>query len=281
MGNKEVRLLAVTLLSMGKTFYFRVGNEDYRKGDLVLCETTRGIEIGKVSSDPIEKAQFSPEEYPPVLRKGDETDYRIHQQNLVKGEQAIRIAQEKADRLNLDMKVIAAEYLFDCTKVIIYYLAESRVDFRELLKDLASQLRCRIELRQIGSRDKAKMIGGIGVCGLKLCCATFLNEFDGITITMAKNQMLALNIPKLSGQCGKLMCCLKYENDTYTDLQKDLPRIGTKVSYEGLIYRIASINVITRVVRLENKNSAVNVDYDAIKDAIVSKETPLSGGKGH
>ena len=170
--------------------------------------------------------------------------------------------------------------MFDRTKIIIYFLSESRVDFRDLLKDLASELHCRIELRQIGSRDKAKMVGGIGVCGLKLCCATFLNEFDGISITMAKNQMLALNIPKLSGQCGKLMCCLKYENDAYTDIQKDLPRIGSKVKYNDQVYKITSINVITKVLRLENHDGVVNVNYDDIKDNILPRETPISGNKG-
>ena len=178
------------------------------------------------------------------------------------------------------MKVIASEFMFDLSKVIIYYLSENRVDFRDLLKELALEFHCRIELRQVGSRDKAKLIGGIGVCGLKLCCTTFLNEFDGISITMAKNQMLALNIPKLSGQCGKLMCCLKYENDTYSDLQNSLPRIGSKVKYKDQVYKITSMNVITQVIRLENRDEVVNVNYEEIKDNILPKDTPLSSNKG-
>lgn len=276
----EIKLLPVTLLSMGKTFYFKTLEEELVKDDLVICETTRGIELGRVFSAPINKEVNEEETYPTIIRKGTEEDYLVHENNLVKANEAIALTQAKASLLNLDMKVVASEYMFDGTKVIIYYLAESRVDFRDLLKELASELHCRLELRQIGARDKAKMIGGIGICGLKLCCTTFLNEFDGISITMAKNQMLALNIPKLSGQCGKLMCCLKYENDTYLELQKDFPRIGSKAKYNGQVYKITSINVITNIIRLENYDGIVNVDYNEIKENILPRETPVSGGKG-
>lgn len=280
MENNKIRLVLVSLFSMGKSFYFATEDDSLVKDDLVICETTRGIELGKIISSPIEKESSSDVTYPIILRKGNQEDYLIHKDNLIKSEEAVKITQQCSDKLKLEMKVVSSEYMFDRTKIIIYFLSESRVDFRDLLKDLASELHCRIELRQIGSRDKAKMVGGIGVCGLKLCCATFLNEFDGISITMAKNQMLALNIPKLSGQCGKLMCCLKYENDAYTDIQKDLPRIGSKVKYNDQVYKITSINVITKVLRLENHDGVVNVNYDDIKDNILPRETPISGNKG-
>jgi cell fate regulator YaaT (PSP1 superfamily) len=152
------------------------------------------------------------------------------------------------------MHLVSAEYTLDRSKLIFSYLAEERVDFRELLKILASYFHTRIELRQIGSRDKAKMIGGIGICGLPLCCSTFLNEFDNISINRAKNQLLTLNIPKLSGHCGKLICCLKYEDDAYTDLKKDFPKVGIRVKYDGEVYRIAAMNVLTRIIKLENHN---------------------------
>ncbi len=272
-------LALVNLFSMGKSFYFVCNNNQIAKDDFVICETTRGIEFGKVLNiqelNDLEKENV----YPSILRKGNNEDYLIHQDNLIKANEAIKITQTKADKLKLDMKVIASEYMFDRTKIIIYFLSENRVDFRDLLKELATDLHCRLELRQIGSRDKAKMVGGIGVCGLKLCCSTFLNEFDGISITMAKNQMLALNIPKLSGQCGKLMCCLKYENDTYLDIQKDLPRIGSKVKYKDQIYKITSINVITKSIRLENYDNIQNVNYDEIKDNILPRDTPLHSQK--
>ena len=272
-------LALVNLFSMVKSFYFVCDNNQIVKDDFVICETTRGIEFGKVLSiqefNDLEKENV----YPSILRKGNNEDYLIHEDNLIKANEAIKITQQKADKLKLDMKVIASEYMFDRTKIIIYFLSENRVDFRDLLKELAIDLHCRLELRQIGSRDKAKMVGGIGVCGLKLCCSTFLNEFDGISITMAKNQMLALNIPKLSGQCGKLMCCLKYENDTYLDIQKDLPRIGSKVKYKDQIYKITSINVITKSIRLENYDNVQNVNYDEIKDNILPQDTPLHNPK--
>ena len=280
MENNKIRLFPVTLLTMGKTLYFVSNDDSLKKDDIVICETTRGIEIGKIFDKPIIKESKNLEEYPPILRKGDSDDLKIHEINLKKAEEAIRICQKCADKQNLEMKVIASEFMFDLSKVIIYYLSENRVDFRDLLKELALEFHCRIELRQVGSRDKAKLIGGIGVCGLKLCCTTFLNEFDGISITMAKNQMLALNIPKLSGQCGKLMCCLKYENDTYSDLQNSLPRIGSKVKYKDQVYKITSMNVITQVIRLENRDEVVNVNYEEIKDNILPKDTPLSSNKG-
>lgn len=275
----ESKLVLVTLLSMGKTFYFKSEDESLLIDDLVICETTRGIELGKISGEFITREISEEDQYPVIIRKGNEEDYLIHEANLVLANEAITLTQAKSDLLKLEMNVVACEYMFDRTKVIIYYLAETRVDFRDLLKELANDLHCRIELRQIGARDKAKMIGGIGICGLKLCCTTFLNEFDGISITMAKNQMLALNIPKLSGQCGKLMCCLKYENDTYTEIQKGLPRVGSKAKYNGQVYKITSINIITKVCRLENHDGIVNVDYKDIKDHLLPRETPVSGGK--
>ena len=275
----ESKLVLVTLLSMGKTFYFKSEDESLLIDDLVICETTRGIELGKISGEFITREISEEDQYPVIIRKGNEEDYLIHESNLMLANEAITLTQAKSDLLKLEMNVVACEYMFDRTKVIIYYLAETRVDFRDLLKELANDLHCRIELRQIGARDKAKMIGGIGICGLKLCCTTFLNEFDGISVTMAKNQMLALNIPKLSGQCGKLMCCLKYENDTYTEIQKDLPRVGSKAKYNGQVYKITSINIITKVCRLENHDGIVNVDYKDIKDHLLPRETPVSGGK--
>ena len=274
MENNNINLIPVTLLTMNKTLFFKTIDEVLNVGDLVVCETTRGIELGKIFGEQITKSNVNEEEYPIILRKGGLEDIKIHEENLVKANEAIAICQEKSDSLNLGMKVVASEYMQDATKVIIYYLSENRVDFRDLLKDLAQDLHCRLELRQIGARDKAKMVGGIGVCGLKLCCVTFLNEFDGISITMAKNQMLALNIPKLSGQCGKLMCCLKYENDTYLDIQKGLPKVGSRVKYQDQIFKITSMNVITKMIRLENKENVLTVDYKEIIDKVLPKENP-------
>lgn len=275
---EETKLVLVYLLSMGKNFYFLPNEIELEKNDYVICETTRGIEFGQVVNFTSKLINVD-DTYPKIIKKANQQDLMVHQNNILKAKEASEITQKKAANLNLEMQVLTSEYMFDRTKIIIYYISDNRVDFRDLLKELASDLHCRIELRQIGARDKAKMIGGIGVCGLKLCCSTFLNEFDGISITMAKNQMLALNIPKLSGQCGKLMCCLKYENDAYTELQKDLPRIGSKVRYNGQIYKITSMNVITKTLRLENKDGIVNVLYDEIKDNILPRDTPVTSSK--
>ncbi|MBE6142371.1 MAG: stage 0 sporulation protein [Erysipelotrichaceae bacterium] len=272
MEENKVLLVNVLVLAMEKSFYFICDDSSFNVDDLVIVETTRGIELGKVVESPIEHEVKENEEYPHVIKKGDPSDYKLYEINIEKSKEAVSFVQEESNKLNLDMKIISAEYMLDGTKIIIYYLADNRVDFRELLKVLANELKCRIELRQIGTRDKAKMIGGIGICGLKLCCATFLNEFDGISITMAKNQMLALNIPKLSGHCGKLICCLKFENDTYTELQKDLPRVGSKVKYNDEIFKITSMNVITKIIRLENKDNILSVPYEEIKDCILPKD---------
>ena len=268
----EKILIPVRILSMNRTLFFASDSEDYKVDDLVICETTRGKELGKITGEPVKKEVADDQEYPLIVAKGDNNDLIIYNKNIELGLEAKKIAQDSADKLGLDMKVVSAEYTLDASKVTIYYLSESRVDFRELLKVLAASLKCHLDLRQIGTRDKAKLIGGIGICGLKLCCSSFLNEFDGISITMAKNQMLALNIPKLSGHCGKLICCLKYENDTYSDLQKDLPRIGSHVRYEGGIYKITSMNVITKMIRIENKENIQVLPYSQIQDNIISKE---------
>lgn len=268
----EKILFPVRILSLNRTFFFIAEKDEFKVGDLAICETTRGRELGEITGPSIKKEVENEQEYPTIVTKGDKNDLIIYNKNIELGEQAKKACQECADKLNLDMKVVTADYTLDQTKVTIYYLSDSRVDFRELLKDLANVLHCRLDLRQIGTRDKAKMVGGIGICGLKLCCASFLNEFDGISITMAKNQMLALNIPKLSGHCGKLICCLKFENDAYTELQKDLPRIGSHVRYEGGIYKITSMNVITKMIRIENKENIQVLPYKDIQDSILTKE---------
>ena len=160
------------------------------------------------------------------------------------------------------MRLIYAEYTLDKTKITFTYSADERVDFRELLKVLAARLRTRIDLRQIGARDKAKMIGGIGVCGLPICCSTFLNEFDGISINRAKNQMLAINIPKLSGHCGKLICCLKFEDDAYTDAKAKFPTIGESITIDETVFCVESYNVISQQIKLNNGDDSIYLSLD-------------------
>ena len=173
----------------------------------------------------------------------------------------MKICQDCIANLKLDMHLISSEYTLDRTKVIFTYVSDDRVDFRQLLKDLAQHLHCRIELRHVGPRNKAKIVGGIGNCGMECCCSRFMSDFDTVSINMAKNQMLALNIQKLSGQCGKLMCCLRFENEEYTRMRKDLPKMNSIVSYQGKKYRISSMNVLQKQAKLENKEEVLFVDF--------------------
>jgi hypothetical protein len=173
------------------------------------------------------------------------------------------------------MKLLTTEYTLDSTKVIFTYAAADRVDFRELLKILSSKLKVRIELKQIAPRDRAQLVGGLGPCGLPLCCATFLGEFDGISLNRAKNQLLSINIPKLSGQCGKLMCCLKYEDDYYTEEKKLFPEINTKIKYNNIEYKITSYNVLSKNVRLEAEDNVVTISLDEVNKILYHKEIPV------
>ena len=201
----------------------------------------------------------------PVLRKATDIDIKTNAMNKEDAKVALAICQKEIQNLKLDMHLISCEYTLDRSKVQFSYLADERVDFRELLKVLASKLHTRIELRQVGTRDKAKMVGGIGVCGLPLCCSSFLNEFDGISISRAKNQMLAINIPKLSGHCGKLICCLKFEDDTYTLEKEKFPELGSKVFIDKIEYTVTSINVISTIVKVENAEDVKYLPLEELK----------------
>ena len=242
-----------------RAYFFGVKKEDdINLNDYVVVETVRGIEAGIVVIEPIDINNYKSNlGLKPIIRKATDADIKAYQNNIKDAEIAMEICQVEIKRLNLDMNLISCEYTLDKAKVIFSFLSDERVDFRDLLKSLAAKLRTRIELRQIGTRDKAKMIGGLGICGLPLCCARFLNEFDGISISRAKNQMLAINIPKLSGQCGKLICCLKYEDDAYTDARKEYPELGTKVWIDKKEYVVTSYNVISGIVKIEGEEDDI------------------------
>ncbi len=265
--------VAIKLNESAKAYYFSTNFDDLKPGDNVVIETVRGLELGKVDSlsQPMSKYKLSLE-LKPVLRKATDEDIKLYKENIELAKNSYEVCLEEIKKLNLDMRLITSEYTLDRSKVIFSYLADDRVDFRELLKALASRLHCRIELRQIGTRDKAKVVGGIGICGLPLCCATFLNEFDGISINRAKNQMLSLNIPKLSGHCGKLICCLKYEDETYTDLKKDFPKIGTRLIYNNEQYRISSMNVLTRTIKIEKADDVQFISLDEVNKCLKEKK---------
>ena len=220
--------VGVKFFNTPRAYFFGVKDDEvFKLGDKVIVETMRGLELGEIAIESMSIDKYESElGLKPILRRASSVDEKIFASNLKDAEVALEIGKRESEKLGLDMNFISCEYTLDKTKVIFSYVADERVDFRELLKILASQLHTRIELRQIGSRDKAKLIGGVGICGLPLCCSTFLNEFDGISINRAKNQMLAINIPKLSGHCGKLICCLKYEYDVYSEEIKNFPELG-------------------------------------------------------
>lgn len=260
--------------SSARAYFFGYKDFDLKLGDKVVVETARGLELGEIAIEPMEIANYSSElGLKPILRMATDVDKKLHEANLRDSKFALEICKTEVEKLKLDMVLISCEYTLDKTKVLFSYLAEDRVDFRELLKVLASKLHTRIELRQIGPRDKAKMIGGIGICGLQLCCSTFLNEFDGISITRAKNQMLAINIPKLSGHCGKLICCLKYEDDVYLEERKNFPQLGLKFFIDKTEYTVTSINIVSKVLKIENDEEVKFISLDDFnKQAHYSKK---------
>lgn len=250
----------------GKAYYFGTDIADLKVGDQVVAESVRGLQVGEIVSEPVEIEKYSSSlELKPVIRKATEDDILLRDENVKRAKDALRIAMEEINKLELDMRPIDAEYALDGSKITIAYVADERVDFRELLKVLAYKFRCRIELRQVGTRDKARMIGGIGLCGLPLCCSTFLGNIDVISINRAKNQMLSLNIPKLSGHCGKLICCLLYEDDAYTEIKKDFPRIGDAFADGETVYKVTSLNLLGRSVTLAHEDDVKVVDLVELK----------------
>ena len=257
------KYISVRFETTNKTYTFETTDETIKNGDAVVVETARGIEYANVVSDLFDKPNVDME-IKPIIRKADEEDRKQFERNKVDSVEARKKAQAESDNLKLDMNILSAEYTLDRSKITFIYVADDRVDFRELLKVLASLFHCRIDLRQVGTRDKAKMVCGIGVCGRELCCGKFISEFDRISINMAKNQLLALNIQKLSGQCGNLMCCLKYEDEAYKELRKDLPKLNASVEYEGERFKVTSMNVIARNCKLENHDHAIFITLDEL-----------------
>ena len=264
--NDYTHFVGVKFSNTPRAYFFGVKDLDLKLDDKVIVETIRGTELGTVAIEPLSIERYSNGLLlKPVIRKATDTDIKLCEINQKDAMFAMEICAAEVKKLNLDMNLISCEYTLDKSKVLFSYLADDRVDFRELLKVLASKLHTRIELRQIGSRDKAKMIGGLGSCGLPLCCSTFLNEFDGISINRAKNQMLAINIPKLSGQCGKLICCLKYEDDCYTEERKKYPELGSRFFIDKVEYTVTSVNILSSMVKIEN---ADDIKFMPLEDFI-------------
>ncbi len=246
-----IKVVGIRFKKAGKIYYFDPDSFEITKGDHVIVETSRGMEYGEVTIAPKEvpdKEVVSP--LKKVIRIADEKDTFQHEENMRRKAKAISLCQEKVDKHHLVMKLIDVEYTFDNSKIIFYFTAEGRVDFRELVKDLAGVFKMRIELRQIGVRDEAKMVGGIGTCGKGLCCHTWLPEFEPVSIKMAKIQNLSLNPTKISGICGRLMCCLKFENEVYNELRRGLPEQGEHVRTPEGIGVVFDTNLLESKVRV-------------------------------
>lgn len=244
-------VVGIRFKKAGKIYYFDPGEFPVEKNDSVIVETARGVEYGQVV---IGRKQVSEDDVvlplKKVLRIADEMDRLQVDENKRLAADAFSVCQEKITAHALKMKLVDVEYTFDKNKIIFYFTADGRVDFRELVKDLAAIFRTRIELRQIGVRDEAKMLGGIGPCGRVLCCSSFLGDFEPVSIKMAKDQNLSLNPAKISGLCGRLMCCLKYENDNYESAKDDLPDIGKEVATAMGYGKVVGVNLLERKVQV-------------------------------
>ena len=262
------KVIGVRFRTAGKIYFFAPGKFDIKQGDNVIVETARGVEFGRVVSGPKDvKDEEVVQPLKSVIRPANEQDRKTVEKNRQKEKEAFKICLEKIRKHKLEMKLIDVEYTFDGNKILFYFTADGRIDFRELVKDLAAVFRTRIELRQIGVRDETKIRGGIGICGRPLCCSTYLTEFSAVSIKMAKEQNLSLNPTKISGVCRRLMCCLTNEEETYEMLNSQLPSVGDMVTTkDGLSGVVHSLSVLRRrvkvVVNLENDEKEIR-EYQA------------------
>ena len=255
-------IVGVRFKNNGKTYYFDPGTLSLQAGDSVIVETARGQEWGRVS---IANTQVDDKEVSsplkPVVRRATKEDDERAEENERLGKEAVKITAQKVEKHKLNMKLVDAEYAFDRSKVTIFFTADGRVDFRELVRDIAGALHTRIELRLIYERDDIRLRGSLGPCGMPCCCITYLNEYEKVTVKMAKNQNLSLNPTKVSGMCGKLMCCLRYENDYYAETCKLMPKVGARVKTADGSVKVEGVDLLKRQIRasLENKDGGIEI----------------------
>ena len=272
-----ILIIGVRFRKSGKVYYFDPTNLDINKGDHVIVETARGIEYGLVV---LGKKEVTDDKVvqplKPVIRIATSEDDKINAENEEKEKEAFDICLEKISKHGLEMKLIDSEYTFDKNKLLFYFTADGRIDFRELVKDLAATLHTRIELRQIGVRDESKMLGGLGICGRPFCCSSFLGEFQPVSIKMAKEQGLSLSPVKISGTCGRLMCCLKYEQDAYSDLLRKTPKVGAIVNTPDGKGTVVEQNLITGVLKvsLDKSENAAPSTY-TVKQVKIIKDAQI------
>ncbi|MFC7061745.1 PSP1 domain-containing protein [Halobacillus seohaensis] len=271
-----IEVVGIRFKQAGKIYYFDPGELKLTTEDYVIVETVRGIEFGKIV---IANREVGEEDVvlplKKVMRRAEDKDKMSVDENKEISEEAYRVCGDKIREHKLDMNLVDVEYTFDRKKVIFYFTADGRVDFRTLVKDLASVFKTRIELRQIGVRDEAKMLGGIGPCGRMLCCSTFLGDFEPVSIKMAKDQNLSLNPAKISGLCGRLMCCLKYENDDYESAKRELPDVGQNIATSYGKGKVVGLNMLERLVQVEFREQERTLEYsldELINEGVVQTE---------
>ena len=256
-----MKVVGVKLSDNGRVYFFDADGVLVNDGNAVIVETEKGIQYGIVVRSVGDNEIDKHVDYKKVIRVATQNDYKKYLSNVKDAKKAIIFCYNLIGKYNLDMRIVDASYTFDREQLIFRFVADDRVDFRQLAKDLGSKYKTRIELRQVGIRDKAKEIGGIGPCGRKLCCNNFLNEFDSVSINMAKNQNLSLNPSKINGVCGRLLCCLKYENENYNEYKKGLPDVGSKIETENGIGKVVSVDVFKKKYKvLVEDNQVVEVE---------------------
>lgn len=267
------KVVGVRFKKAGKIYYFDPLDHLFDEGDYVIVETARGIEYGKVAGH-IREVDENDVVLPlkKIIRPAKTEDLEKVEENRLEAERAFSTGVDKIEEHKLDMKLVDVEYTFDRNKIVFYFTAEGRVDFRNLVKDLAAIFRTRIELRQIGVRDEAKMLGGIGPCGRMLCCSTFLGDFEPVSIKMAKDQNLSLNPSKISGLCGRLMCCLKYENDDYEEAKALMPDVGTRVQTPEGPGKVIGLNLLERLLQVSLVDQDHVLEY-TLEEIMDSKKT--------
>jgi len=272
------KVVGVRFKTGSRIYYFDPLEFEFASGDGVVVETARGLEFGFASGEVMDVPEDQiVQPLKPVIRKASEEDFRMRAEYAAREPEAFKVCEKKILDHKLEMKLVEVEYTFDNSKILFYFTADGRIDFRELVKDLASVFRTRIELRQIGVRDEAKMMGGLGICGREQCCSSFLGDFQPVSIKMAKEQGLSLNPAKISGTCGRLMCCLKYEQEAYEDLLRKTPKVGAYVETEDGRGVVENVNLLTGIlaVRLDkNKEGAAKnfrkEEVKLIRDAQIS-----------
>lgn len=271
-----IEVIGVRFKKAGKIYYFDPGEHNITKDSYVIVETVRGIEFGQVV---ITNKRVDEEDIvlplKKVIRIATEKDKATVKNNRERAKESFQIGLEKINAHNLDMNLVEVDYTLDRNKVIFYFTADGRVDFRELVKDLAAIFKTRIELRQIGVRDEAKMLGGIGPCGRMLCCSTFLGEFEPVSIKMAKDQNLSLNPTKISGLCGRLMCCLKYENDQYEEAKRELPDLGESIHTPYGNGTVVGLNILEKLIQIQMPENEKIIEYtldELIEEGIISAQ---------